>query len=452
MKKINITKTITLITSLSALLLLSGCGTEGTQSTHQLVGGTITPKPPLPPKPKPPLPPSNEGKNFHLGFMENYTGEYPLNLQLYISSREGADVTITLFGDVPVSFEKHVDAHQTISVDIDAEMEQKDIGKQTKGIKITSNNNIVVVGLNQEKYTTDAYLALPDQILSKEYYAVSYTSLISEEFSIVATEDNTTISFEAPENSDEGVSVSEPIVLNEGETYQFKSTDNLTGTHVTGDKNFVLLSGNVCTDVPSGYSACDHLTEMIPPVDTWEKQFITLPLATRTKGDSFRILASVDNTTIKIDGETITTINKGAFYETVLEGAKYIEADHPILVVQYSNSSSYDDVTSDPFMAIVPAINQFDTEHLIQTPNGFTNYVNIVVPTANTSDIALDDTPIESSQFTQVSANSQYSYAQISISEGAHKVTGNVPFGLSGYGYADYDSYGYPSTLKLTKH
>jgi hypothetical protein len=37
--------------------------------------------------------------------------------------------------------------------------------------------------------------------------------------------------------------------------------------------------------------ACDHLVEQLPPVNQWGRQFVTMPLATRSGGDTFRILA-----------------------------------------------------------------------------------------------------------------------------------------------------------------
>ena len=153
-----------------------------------------------------------------------------------------------------------------------------------------------------------------------------------------------------------------------------------------------------------------------------------------------------------MNGTVVATLNAGEYHEMIIDGSSYVEATEPILAVQYSNGSSYDGVTSDPFMAIVPAINQFDAEHIIQTPSGFTDYVNIVVPTANIGDILLDDVAIPSSEFTAVAGNPSYSTAQIQIDPGSHCFTSSVAFGLSGYGFATWDSYGYPSSLKLTKH
>ena len=421
--------------SVSAVLALTGCGSEGVQSNSQLVGGT--------PPPPPPPPPSNKGKVFHTGFMQNY--DTPDKLAFYISSDVDTDVNIT-FSDDGSMVTEHITANMAKEVVIDDRMMQIGTGTENKMIEISATENIVVVGLNQLQYTTDAFLSLPDRILSTEYYVAGYQNIMDDEFSVIAIEDNTAVNYRLPDGT------SGSVTLNKGETYQYQYTGELMGTHISSDKNIAVLSGNQCTDVPDDASACDHIVEQMLPVDTWEKTFITVPLATRIGGDTFRFVASVDGTQIKVDGTVVATLDAGKYHEMIIDGSKYIEANHPIMALQYSNGSTYDDVTSDPFMAIVPAINQFDTEHIIQTPTGFTDYVNIVAPTANVGDIMMDGAAIASSEFTTVPGNTSFSTAQIQIDEGSHDFTSSVPFGLLGYGFADYDSYGYPSSLRLTKH
>jgi hypothetical protein len=314
-------------------------------------------------------------------------------------------------------------------------------------ISITSDKNIVVTSLNQAQYTTDASLLLPDQVLSKEYYTAGYYTTSADEFSIIAIEDGTTVHAVLPDASTLDVN------LSKGQTYQYQKSANLTGAHITSNQNIAVMSGNECANIPtSSTSACDHIEEQMLPVNTWEKTFITVPLKTRLNGDTFRFVASVNGTQIKKDGAVVSTLNAGEFYETIITGSSYIEATQPIMALQYSNGTSYDGVTSDPFMTLVPAINQFDTRHIINTPTGFTNYVNIIVPTANIGNITMDGTLIASSEFTPVTGNSAYSTAQLSITEGSHVLSSSVAFGLVGYGYASYDSYGYPSSLKLTQH
>lgn len=415
------------------LFTLSGCGSScnGTSSDTLIDDGNDT------------LPPSNTGKVFHTSFIQNYGVD---KLAFYIAGAEDTDVNITLSDDNSTITE-HITANQSEEVVIPSRMMQQGTATENKMIEIAAEKNIVVIGLNQKRGTTDASLILPDQVLSNEYYTAGYYGEpYDDEFSAVALEDGTHVHVQLPDTTEFDVA------LNKGQTYQYQASMELTGTHITSDKNIAVLSGNQCTDIPVRYYACDHIEEQMLPVNTWEKSFITVPLATRQKGDTFRFVASVDGTQIQKDGTVIATLNAGQYHETVIEGSSYIEANQPIMALQYSNSSSWDDVTSDPFMTLVPAIAQFDTKHIINTPNGFTNYVNIVVPTANTGDIMMDGAPIDSAEFTAVAGNPAYSTAQLSIAEGSHELSSTIAFGLVGYGFASYDSYGYPSSLRLTKH
>jgi hypothetical protein len=162
-------------------------------------------------------------------------------------------------------------------------------------------------------------------------------------------------------------------------------------------------------------------------------------------------LASEDNTEMKINEVVVSTLNKGKYYETILENSNYITANQPISVAQYSNSTTYDNVTSDPFMALVPALNQFDTKHIINTLNGFTNYVNIVVLTTGINDVELDGVNIDANEFSVVGSTS-YSSAQIQVSTGKHTLISSEKKGILAYGYASHDFYAYPSSLRLTKY
>ncbi|MBK7253805.1 MAG: IgGFc-binding protein [Ignavibacteria bacterium] len=52
-------------------------------------------------------------------------------------------------------------------------------------------------------------------------------------------------------------------------------------------------------------------------------------------------------------------INEGQYVEQILSAYSVISSDKPILVAQYSNGTTFDGVTSDPFMMLVPPYEQF---------------------------------------------------------------------------------------------
>jgi len=393
------------------------------------------------------LPGTNQGVSFHTAFTENIYGQGTRTLAFFISSKEDTNGEITLT-DTNDTIPFSVLAGDIEEVTIPTRMMLNGTGKVRRVIRITSEKDIVVVGLNKRSTTTDAFLILPDKLLGTEYYTVGYKNIALDEFALIATEDNTIINVSSSINTLANFDVN----LSKGEVYQYQQNVELTGTHISSNKNIAVVSGNQCTDIPDTDYACDHIAEQMLPVNTWEKEFITVPLKTRQNGDTFRIVASHNNSVVSINGIVTATLhNAGEYYETVLTTSSYITSNYPIMVAQYSNSTSFDGVTSDPFMALVPATAQYDTTHIINTPSGFTDYINLVVPTASINDVQLDGVNINVSDFTVV-ADTSYSSAQLQISSGKHTVTSSAKIGLLGYGFANYDSYGYPSSLRLIKH
>ena len=222
---------------------------------------------------------------------------------------------------------------------------------------------------------------------------------------------------------------------------------DLTGSIVSSDKPVAVFGGNRCTDIPGsgGFFFCDQLVEQPRSTDTWGKSFVTVPLATRSGGDTFRFLASVNGTTVNVNGAPVATLNRGDFHETIRAGASTVTANEPIQVAQYSNSSTVDSVTSDLFMMLIPPFEQFLGDYTVSTPaSGFTtNFVNVVAPDAAVGLVMLDGAPIPAGDFSSI-GSSGFSGAQVSVALGSHTLVSTFPFGAFSYGFAPADSYGYP--------
>ena len=56
--------------------------------------------------------------------------------------------------------------------------------------------------------------------------------------------------------------------------------------------------------------------------------------------------------------------------------------------------------------------------------------------------ISIDGTPVPAGSFTPI-GDSAFSGAQVAVSVGSHHVAGTLPFGLTAYGFAPFDGYGY---------
>lgn len=329
-----------------------------------------------------------------------------------------------------------------------------------KGVHVTAADEVTVYGLNQVRATTDAFLGLPTDILGTEYINQGYQNVNvvnGTQFGIVASEDGTSVTITPTVNAGaRSVGVPYTISMNQGQTYQLRSTlsapADLSGSTIESNKPIAVFGGHRCANIPQGFIACDYIVEQLPPTGTWGQSFVTMPLATRTGGDTFRVLAAQDVTTVSIDGSVIATLDRGGIYETILTNPATITADQPVLVTQYSNSSTFDGVTSDPFEVVIPPFEQFLASYTITTPaTGFiTNFVNVVAPNAAAGTIMLDGVVIPAANFTPI-GSSGFSGTQEPITLGNHTLSGPIPFGITIYGFASYDSYGYPGGLALAE-
>lgn len=394
----------------------------------------------------------SKGTDFFIAFPKNYNSAG--NLSLYITSDTDTQGVVQVAG---LGFSKafSLTAHAIVKVDIPRSAQLMPSNSVSKlGITVKADHEVTVYGLNQQSYTTDAYLSLPVDALGFEYIPISYDTIASSlpsQVAIVGVYDGTTVTITPSVNAD-GHSAGQPfsIDINSSETFLLTSGSDLTGSIITSSAPVAVLSGVECTNVPKTVAACDHIVEMMPPVSTWGKSFVTVPLATRKRGDLFRVLASQDNTVIMINGVETSVLNRGEHYETILTGQSQIEASHPVLLAQYSVGQNYDGVISDPFMMLVPPSEQFLNSYNFSTldsTSGFNNsFVNVVAPTESLNTIYLDDVPVDIARFKAI-GSSGFSGAQIQVGPGSHSINSSVPFGIYVYGFGNFDSYGYPGGM-----
>lgn len=389
------------------------------------------------------------GTEFYLAFQQNNVVGAG-NLSLFITGQQNTQGVVEIPGlNFSVAFTVLANKVTTVVLPSGAQQLPHNIVSRL-AVRVTAQDEVTVYGLNQQQYTTDAFLALPVDTLGLEYVAMSYVGLINAQVAVVGAFDNTQVTI-VPAAATPGRPAGVPftINLNRNETFQIRSSSvDLTGTTVVATSPVAVMSGVECAYVPAGVPACDHIVEMMPPVTTWGKSFLTVPLATRLNGDVFRILASQDGTTVTINGSLVATLNRGKFHEVVLKTRSEIKTSAPVLVAQYSPGQNFDGVISDPFMMLVPPTEQFLSQYTFSTPaTGFTkNFVNVVIPSGAVSTLALDGAGVDPVLFSPIGA-SGFSGAQVPISLGSHTLTGSVPFGIYVYGFGSFDSYGYPGGM-----
>jgi PKD repeat protein len=328
----------------------------------------------------------------------------------------------------------------------------------------------------------DVAVIFPVEALGNEYFAICYEPHVdlrlsycgpffngkNSEFVVVATEDQTQVTITPSKVTDKLKPANIPftITLDKGELYQVQSMNltglpgqgDLTGSFISSDKPVAFYSGSWATTIPStSLSAWDHLYEQIPPVVSWGRTFVAVPLKSRTR-DTYRILASTDQTNVKIAGVPAAVLDRGEFYEFSLGAGEpsLVESNHPVLLAQYSNSNDADKPPGlplnlwsgdgDPSMLIVSPVDKtrenvtfvaYDTPEITSKI-----FINIVAKDDAVTSIQLDGNPVA---FTSL-PNSGYSYAQVQIAPGSHDLNSleaGKGFIAYVYGFGGVESYGY---------
>jgi len=402
---------------------------------------------------------SNSGTDFWLMFPADYgNAGQP---ELIITSDVNNSGTVTIPGQgYSQPFTLVAGQATTINLPTTVLMTSTDL-VENKGIHVTAQSEINIYAIDYETYASDGYLGLPTPVLGTDFVVPAWRNYYGQsEVAVTAAYDGTTVTI-TPAVTASGRAVGQPytVVLNQGRTYELLADLNgfqndLTGTIVASDKPVAVWGGNTCANVPTSAAFCNHILEEIPPTNLWGESFVTFPLINRPNGDLFRILPASDNTNVSMNGAPFATLNRGEFYETFLTTPSTISSDKPILVVQYETSESYqpqsNNAQGDPSMIVVPPYEQFGGHYTVGTPtsNFNTDYVNVVIPTAAVSTVQMDGSAVPPSNFSVI-GTSTYSGGSVQISPGTHRFTAAAPFGVTLYGYMQYDTFGYQAGMVL---
>src|SRR5690606_22410812 len=139
----------------------------------------------------------------------------------------------------------------------------------------------------------------------------------------------------------------------------------------------------------------------------------------------------------------------GTHYDAILQTSNVIETSHAASVAQYSLGQAYDGVISDPFMMLIPPIEQFLDKYTFSAPVSAAltvHFANVVIKTTALSSIRLDGVMPNLALFQPI-GDGTFSGGQIPISAGSHFISAESPFGLYVYGFGNYNSYGYPGGM-----
>lgn len=247
-----------------------------------------------------------------------------------------------------------------------------------------------------------------------------------------------------------------------------KTIADLSGSLVLSSNPVAVFSGVESTLAPRGvvevptppgwedpendmkYCCLDHLEEQIFPAESVGVNYF-IPRSP-VRGTSFRE-ADVIRFVGVAESTTVTTTLPAPFNQFTLEPGEVkttwtqddftATGSKPFQVGQILVSHGFTEKSiGDPSLTIMPPVEQFRTEYVMLTPGSwFENY--IVVAMEQGSAITMDGSPVSScpSQAATVFEGKTYQTFHCSVDEGAHRLTGDKPFGVISYGYGAAGSY-----------
>jgi hypothetical protein len=404
---------------------------------------------------------SNEGTDFWFTFMEHKN--VGANTMVAMITARTATTGVLEIPGLGWSRNFSVGANDVTIITLPREAEN--IGSENINdiaAHITTNGLVSVYIHQYASLRADATLVLPTNVLSNNYYTMTYEGysdnqgLNPSEIAVVGMEDNTKVNILLSANTRGGrpKGTVHTIVLDRGEAYQIQgqsAEDDFTGTLVTSDKKIAVFSGATWAGIPIHCTVRDNLLEMMAPITTWGKRYLSAP-SKNTTYDVYRIIASENNTAVEVHGTNTDRyqLNKGEFVEYNSSEAKYIIGDKPIMVAQYFIGRSCNGISpnGDPSMLILNALEQTrDTVTLYNSSfqNIVENYINVIFQTQDAPFIKIDNVPLNTvSQIVTVPGNKKYSYASVQVNTGSHTITSQgCGVIASAYGYGNAESYAY---------
>ena len=437
--------------------------------------------------------PQNAGNEFYAGFLKSYTP----SLSIFVTTTESDPVHFTVSNSSGTLSSGTAHSNAVTEVVLSSDSFVSNIMDRNKGFRVQATDarkTIVVYGMNYEAYSADGFLALP---CTDSYYTENYTFFavstqwdnrvlvfLRSEVLLVACEDSTeltitpTQSIQIPSDlvreGDTTLTLasgeSYTITMNRMQTFQFESLLDLTGSKVTSNKPIAFISGHECADVPVGVGYCDHLVEQLPPTLTWGRLFFTASLKSRISGEWYKVIGSRNATSVVVrcfsnresplTNIVIALDEIGSSQEFNVNHSMFcsVQSNKPVLLVQFAAGRSLDVADyGDPFMMVIPPVEQYKDNYTFVSQLHFANFLTITVPVKfyNPSMMFLNGTALTGTSWMPIYCSSVdiCGYAtQTSISVGASHVRHENPdavFGVVVYGFQVGSSYGYPAGMKL---
>lgn len=316
---------------------------------------------------------------------------------------------------------------------------------QNLGLHVQTASSVRVFTSSVTSGSGDATMVYPTPALGTQFRVGTYYNLYQSTLQVVATANNTQVTFILPCNSYSGSPANTPITttLNAGQTYCIAANCELTGALVTSTQPIQLMAGSYCAQVPSGVTYCDAIFEYVLPTTYWGTRYVTTPTGGRTGQDRFRVVAMNAGTNVFLNGTSVATLNAGQYYEALVSGGNVITASNDVAVFQYALGASAAGSAGDPGMVQLIPTDMYETAYKFATLNHAninSHWLTIVARTAGTGSILLNGTAV-TGWLPVAGGSSGFSYVIRSMPTGEYTLTGDSLFHGIMAGWGSYNSY-----------
>lgn len=370
----------------------------------------------------------------------------------------------------------------------------------SKAFRITSSNPIIVYQFNvfENSFSNDASLLLPTNALGNTYRVLGWQAghpapapfgpvIIDRSYvTVVGTEANTQVTVKpswrikgnppiaaTPAGGEIVVNLGPFDVLNletdDATLGEGALAADLSGSAVYSDRPVAVFSGVESTSAPgtiveipthdtwtSEETCClDHLEEQLFPVESIGTRYVITRSPLRSTGgfrepDVIRFVGAAEpatvTTTLTAPGFQSFTLQPGEVKTTWAQNNFVVDSDKPIIIGQLQISGEYvqGNYLGDPSLTIFPPVEQFRSEYVILTPPSWTR--NYVVISAEVGSMVTIDGAAPQGCVIEASGMSNgiaYESRACSLQVGAHRLSGDKPFGIVGYGYGNAGSYAF---------
>lgn len=159
------------------------------------------------------------------------------------------------------------------------------------------------------------------------------------------------------------------VTLNSRDVWGGGCSQDLTGSVVTSDKPVTVITGLKCDIVPRNLGYCDHMVEMMLPVEDYGYTYLLHSLDPRRRGAIYRVVSGHDNALVTDSAGGKVTLNKGQFkdYDVTSESSELcITSTMPVMTLLFTKSADFNlQLFGDASMSVVPPTERFTSDYVI---------------------------------------------------------------------------------------